>query len=159
MCQLTLTLMWTRHANFIQLSVSNDVVTYLSDGWESNESNRGYPGSRNIEAHTATAATTARWCGDKVTSKLCKLRLELPQMIARGLVLLRFRPSGVRTGQKSLREGGHTSSLWGCERPGNHRSREAYHLIFNFLSEEISRVFIVEGEKNQYFYFLYGGHD
>lgn len=112
--------MWTRNTDIIQLSVSNDVVTYLSDGWESNESDRGYPGSRDIEAHTATAATTTtRWCGDKVASKFCKLRLELPQMIARGLVLLGFRPSGVRTGQKSLGEGGHTSSLWGCERPGN----------------------------------------
>lgn len=35
------------------------VVTYLSDGWEANESNRGYPGSRNIEAHTGTAAAAA----------------------------------------------------------------------------------------------------
>jgi hypothetical protein len=37
----------------------SEFVTYLSDGWEANKSNRGYPGSRNIEAHTSTATTTA----------------------------------------------------------------------------------------------------
>jgi hypothetical protein len=101
--------------------------SYLSDGWEANESNRGYPGSRNIEAHTAGAATTtARWCGDKLASKFCKLRLELSQMVARGLILLGFRPSSMRTGQESLEEGGHTSSLWNGERAGNYGSREAH---------------------------------
>jgi hypothetical protein len=120
----------------------SNFVTYLSDGWEANESNRGYPGSRNIEAHTTTTAPTARRCGDKLTSKFCKLRLELPQMIAGGLILLSFRPSGVRIGQKSLEEGGHTSSLWSDERAGNYGSREAYHLIFYFLSEEISVLFV-----------------
>ncbi len=32
-------------------------------------------------------------------------------MIARGFILLGFRPSGMRTGHGSLEEGGHTSSL------------------------------------------------
>jgi hypothetical protein len=98
------------------IAVFPKIVTYLSDGWEADESNRGYPGSRNIEAHTATAAATARWCGDKLTSKFCKLGLELSQMIARGLILLGFRPSGVRTGHGLLEGGGHTSSLWDGER-------------------------------------------
>jgi hypothetical protein len=53
--------MWTGNANNIQFSVSSAFqnFTYLSDGWEANESNRGYPGSRNIEAHTGTAAAAA----------------------------------------------------------------------------------------------------
>jgi hypothetical protein len=52
----------------------------------------------------------------------------------------------MRTGQESLEEGGHTSSLWSDESAGNYGSREAYHLIFHFLSEEISALF-VEREK------------
>jgi hypothetical protein len=32
---------------------------HLSNGWEADESNRGYPSSRNIEAHPAATATTA----------------------------------------------------------------------------------------------------
>jgi hypothetical protein len=63
-------------------------------------------------------------------------------MIARGLILLGFRPSGMRTGQESLKEGGHTSSLWGDESAGNYGSRKAYHLIFYFLSEVISALFV-----------------
>ena len=138
------------------------IVTYLSNRWETNESNRGYPGSRNIEAHTATTTTTtsARWCGDKLTSKFCKLRLELSQMIARGLILLGFRPSGMRTGQESLEEGGHTSGLWSGERAGNYGLREA-PTISSSISYPMRLVHYLwrEGEKDQYFYFLYGGHD
>ena len=116
-------------------------ATYLPDGWEANESNRCYSGSRNIKAHTAAAATTTRWCGDEVTPKFCKLRLKLSKMIARGLILLGFRPSGMRTGQESVEEEGHTSGLWRGEGRENHGSREAYHLIFNFLCEEIRGLF------------------
>jgi hypothetical protein len=47
-------------------------------------------------------------------------------MIARGLVLLGFRPSGMRTGQESLEEEGHTSTLWSDESAGNYGSREAH---------------------------------
>jgi hypothetical protein len=64
-------------------------ASHLSDGWEADESNRRHTGSRYIEAHTATTSpTTARWCGNKLASKFCELRLELPQMIARGFILL-----------------------------------------------------------------------
>ena len=116
-------------------------ATYLPDGWEANESNRCYSGSRNIKAHAAATTTATRWCRDEVTSKFCKLRLKLSQMIARGLIFLGFRPSGMRTGQESVEEEGHTSGLWSGEVKEDHGSREAYHLIFNFLCEEISGLF------------------
>lgn len=74
-------------------------------------------------------------------------------MVARGLILLGFRPSGMRTGQESLEEGGHTSSLWCDESAGNYGSREAYHLIFYFLSEEISAL-VVKGRKGSILLFF-----
>jgi hypothetical protein len=80
----------------------SDSVPDLSDGWEANESNRRYPGSRNIEAHGSTSTTAARWCGDELASKFRELRLELPQMIARGFILLGFEPSNIRTRHESL---------------------------------------------------------
>jgi hypothetical protein len=80
-------------------------------------------------------------------------------MIARGLILLGFRPSGMRTGHESLEEGVPTSGLWSGKRAGNYGSREAYHLIFYFLSEDISALFCERERTIKYFYFLYGGHD
>ena len=65
----------------------------------------------------------------------------------------------MRTGHESLEEGVPTSSLWSGKRAGNYGSREAYHLIFYFLSEDISALFCERERTIKYFYFLYGGHD
>jgi hypothetical protein len=75
-------------------------------------------------------------------------------MIARGLILLGFKPSGMRTGQESLEEGEHTSSLWNGERAGYYGSREAYHLIFYFLSEDISALFVKGREGSILLFFV-----
>ena len=130
----------------------------LSDGWEANESNRRYPGSRNIEAHGSTSTTAARWCGDELASKFRELRLELPQMIARGFILLGFGPSNIRTRHESLEEEDTLLAFENVRAPEDYRSSEAYHLIFDFLSEDIS-ILHREGGEESCFYFLYGGHD
>jgi hypothetical protein len=75
-------------------------------------------------------------------------------MIARGLILLGFRPSGMRTGQESLEEEGHTSSLWSGESARDYGSREAYHLIFYFLSENISALFVKGREGSILLFFV-----
>jgi hypothetical protein len=75
-------------------------------------------------------------------------------MIAGGLILLGFRPSGMRTGQESLEEEGHTSTLWSDESAGNYGSREAYHLIFYFLPEGISALFVKGRERSILLFFV-----
>ena len=52
-----------------------------------------------------------------------------------------------------MEKGGHTSSLWGNERAGDYGSREAYHLIFYFLSECISALFCERGRRINTFIF------
>jgi hypothetical protein len=62
-------------------------------------------------------------------------------MIARGFILLGFRPTDMRTGHESLEEEDTLLAFGKVRVRENYGPSEAYHFIFNF------------------FYFLYGGHD
>jgi hypothetical protein len=58
---------------------------YLSYRWKTNETNGCDTRPRNIEPETASASSSATG-GDELTPELCKLCLQLTQVIARGLV-------------------------------------------------------------------------
>jgi len=80
-------------------------------------------------------------------------------MIARGFILLGFRQSGMRTGWGSLEDNDALLAF------GKVRVREdygpcgAYHLIFDFLSEDVEYIDELEKRERSYFYFLYGSHN
>jgi hypothetical protein len=59
-------------------------------------------------------------------------------MVARGFILLGFRPSDMRTEHGSLQEEDTLLPFEKVRAPENYESSEAYHLIFDFLSEDIS---------------------
>jgi hypothetical protein len=58
-------------------------------------------------------------------------------MIARGFILLGFRPPGMRTRHGSLREDDALLAFEKVRVRKNYRPCRAYHLIFYFLSEDV----------------------
>ena len=68
-------------------------------------------------------------------------------MIARGFILLGFGPSNIRTRHESLEEEDTLLAFEKVRAPEDYRSSEAYHFIFDFLSEDISILHREGGEE------------
>jgi hypothetical protein len=60
-------------------------------------------------------------------------------MIACGFILLGFKPSGMRTGCGSLCEDDALLAFEKGKRAGYYGAHRAYHLIFDFLSKDVSK--------------------